>query len=357
MKILHLDFDDLDNPLGGGQAKRTFEVNRRLGRRHEITVVTSRYLGAHDGWRDGVRYVRTGTEIFPWNLLSWFRSLPRIVRQHDADLVVEDFTVPISTAFLPLFTRRPVVAVANLHAKLLSRKYGFPFFLIERAGCRFYRHFVASTRGVSDQLLRYNPNAIVEIIPCGVDKALFEMDPREEDFILFLGRIDVYTKGLDLLLRAFGRIAADTDARLTIAGYGRDNARLEAMISKMRLRQKVRWVGKISEDEKARLLSQCKFVCVPSRYETFGIVAAEAFACQKPVLAFDIPALREVAVDGCTLLAPAFDIEALAGGMGRLLADKALRQEMGLRGREWARQCDWDSIASRQEAFYQKAVS
>ncbi len=357
MKILHLDFDDLDNPLAGGQARRTFEINRRLSRRHQVTVVTSRYPGARDQIKDGVQYVRIGRETFPWNIPAWFASLPRVVRALDMDLVVEDFTVPISTAFTPVLTRKPVVAMANLHARALSRKYWLPFFLVERVGCRFYRYFVASTRALRDQILSYNREARVQVIPCGVDRELLEMDVGEENYILFLGRIDVYTKGIDLLLRAFERIAGHTDTRLVIAGHGREIARVEALIQVMGLTQKVHRVGRITEGEKFRLLSQCKFVCMPSRYETFGIVAAEALACRKPVVAFDIPALREVAVDACARRVPAFDVEAFAEAMAELLQDEALRCEMGLRGRDWARQYDWNRIACLQERFYSQALA
>ncbi len=356
VKILHLDFDDLGNALGGGQAKRTFEINRRLSRHHNVTVVTSRYPGSRDEIRDGVPYVRIGTEGFPWNLLTWFASLPLAIRRHEADLIVEDFTVPISTGLLPLFTRTPVVGVANLHAGPLSRKYKFPFVLAERIGCRFYRYFIAATNALREQVLRYNRNACVQIIPCGVDRELFAVDPHEEDFILFLGRIDAYTKGLDLLVRAFDRIAGDTHDALVIAGAGRDLPRVEAMLQRTGLSHRVRLVGRIPEPEKIRLLSRCKFLCVPSRYETFGIVAAEALACQKPVVAFDIPALREVAVDGCALRVPAFDTDALAKAMATLLKEQGLRHEMGLRGRDWARQYDWGEIARRQEAFYYQAI-
>ncbi len=357
MRILHLDFDDLENPLGGGQAKRTFEINRRLGQRHEITVVTSRYPGSRDEMKDGVRYQRIGRASYPWNFLAWFAGLPGVIRRQVADLVVEDFTVPVSTALSPLFARTAVVGVANLHGRPLSRKYKLPFHLIERFGCRFYRHMIAPTRAVRDQVLAYNRKAVVQIIPCGVDRALFDLEPSEEDFILFLGRIDVYTKGLDLLLEAFRRVAPGVDTMLVIAGHGRDVSRVQAMLRRKHLGDRVQWRGRITEREKARLLSRCKFVCVPSRHETFCIAAAEALACQKPVMSFDIPALNEVAVDGCALRAPAFDVEAFAAAMAGLLGNVALRHEMGLRGREWARQFDWDEIARLHEDFYCRALS
>ncbi len=358
MRILHLDFDDVDSPLGGGQAKRTFEINRRLSHRHEITVVTSRYPGSHDEVKEGVRYVRIGYESFPWNFLAWFASLPWVIRRYNFDLLVEDYTVPISTACTPLFTGKPVVAsVQNLYGRPLSHKYKLPFFAFERMGCRLYRRFIVPTRALRDRVLHYNRKATVRIIPYGIERDFFETDSTEEDFILFLGRIDIDQKGLDLLLKAFHRIASQTDARLVIAGDGRDVPRLQAMIHEMHRTQQVQYVGKVTGVKKAQLLSRCKFVCLPSRYEAMPIVSLESFASEKPILAFDIPALQDVAIPRCAIRVPCFSNEAYADAMLGLLRDHDRRRAMGTEARQWARQFDWDVTARQQEAFYDEALS
>jgi glycosyltransferase involved in cell wall biosynthesis len=357
VRILHLDFDDLENRLGGGQAKRTFEVNRRLAQRHRITVVTSRYPGWRDEVKEGIRYVRVGTGRSPWDLVAWFASIPWAIRRGEFDLLVEDFTVPISTAFTPVFTRKPIVAsVQNLFAVPLGKKYSLPFAAVERIGCRLYRNFIVPTRALHDQVLRYNPAAKIAVIPYGVDKELFELAAPEEDYILFLGRIDIYQKGLDLLLRAFRRILPDSDARLVIAGHGRDVATLEKMVHEMMLSDRVVYLGKVQGMRKRELLSKCKLVCLPSRYEAMPIVSLESFASQKPIVAFDIPAVRDVAIPACAIRVPCFSTEAYAEAVLALLRDHSRRRNMGAAAREWARQFDWDRTALQQESFYQEAL-
>ncbi|MBI4573998.1 MAG: glycosyltransferase family 4 protein [candidate division NC10 bacterium] len=357
MRILHLDFDDLENRFGGGQAKRTFEVNRRLGRRHQITVVTSRYPGWRDEVKEGIRYVRVGTGRSPWDLVAWFASIPWVIRRHEFDLLVEDFTVPISTAFTPAFTRKPIVAsVQNLFAVPLSKKYTLPFGAAERMGCRLYRNFIVPTQALHTQVRRYNPTAKIAVIPYGVDQEFFEVAPSEEDYILFLGRIDIYQKGLDLLLRAFRRIDLDSGTRLVIAGDGRDVAALERMVHEMALSDRVVYLGKVQGMKKRELLSKCKLVCLPSRYEAMPIVSLESFASRKPIVAFDIPALRDVAIPTCAIRVPCFSEEAYAEGVLALLRDHSRRREMGAAAREWARQFDWDRTALQQESFYQEAL-
>ncbi len=357
MKILHLDFDDLENPFGGGQAKRTFEVNRRLCRRHDITVVTSRYLGCRNQVKEGIRYVRVGMARFPWDAAAWFASIPWVIRHQEFDLLVEDFTVPISTGFTPVFTRKPIVAcVQNLFARPLSEKYSFPFAAVERVGCRLYRHFIVPTRALREQVLGYNPTAKVRIIHYGVDREFFEVDATEENYILFLGRIDMYQKGLDLLLRSFRRIWMATDTRLVIAGYGRGVTDLERMIEEMKLSPRAVYLGKVQGIEKRELLSKCKLVCLPSRYEAMPIVSLESFAAQKPIVAFDIPAIRDVAIPECAIRVPAFSEEAYSEAMLALLRDDGRRRAMGVAARAWARQFDWDATALQQETFYYEAL-
>jgi polysaccharide pyruvyl transferase WcaK-like protein len=95
---------------------------------------------------------------------------------------------------------------------------------------------------------------------------------------------------------------------------------------------------------------------MPSRYETFGMVAAEAMACGTPVLAFDIPCLREVLPPECGVLVPAFDVGAFATALAELAGDAARCAAMGEAGRDAARRFDWEPLARRQEEVYLDAV-
>lgn len=65
MRILHIDPDDMDNPVSGGGPVRTFEICRRLVRNgHEVTVLTPTFPGSTpEKEREGIRYVRVGRRI------------------------------------------------------------------------------------------------------------------------------------------------------------------------------------------------------------------------------------------------------------------------------------------------------
>jgi glycosyltransferase involved in cell wall biosynthesis len=83
------------------------------------------------------------------------------------------------------------------------------------------------------------------------------------------------------------------------------------------------------------LLAGAAVVAVPSRREGFGLVAAEAMAHGKPVVASAVGGLLDLVVDGETgLLVPPGDVEALRAALERLLGDPELRRRLGAAGRD-----------------------
>jgi glycogen(starch) synthase len=95
---------------------------------------------------------------------------------------------------------------------------------------------------------------------------------------------------------------------------------------------------------------------VPSRHETFGMVALEALAAATPVVAFDIAGLREVVPEGSGWRVPAFDVPALAERIRAACADPVLAEAAGLAGRHFAVGFDWDVLAGRQDEVYRSVL-
>jgi D-inositol-3-phosphate glycosyltransferase len=93
---------------------------------------------------------------------------------------------------------------------------------------------------------------------------------------------------------------------------------------------------------------------MPSQYESFGMVALEAMACGTPVVASEVGGLAYLVRDGVTgFTVPAGDPRALAEKLTSLIKDPALRQRMGVRAAEFARDYDWRLIADQIVALYQ----
>jgi glycogen(starch) synthase len=95
---------------------------------------------------------------------------------------------------------------------------------------------------------------------------------------------------------------------------------------------------------------------MPSRYETFGMVAAEALATATPVVAFDIPCLRNLVGGRTGITVPAFDTGALADALVRLLSDPVLARDLGAGGPAAVAALRWDDLAVRQADVYLRAT-
>jgi glycosyltransferase involved in cell wall biosynthesis len=358
MRILHLGFEDPRRPGSGGGSVRTREVNRRLADRHDITVVTAKFPGWRDRTEEGVRYLHAGVEAgYVGSVASYFLALPWLARRLDYDLLVEDFGAPISSALAPLWSKAPCVGMVQwLFAREMARKYHLPVHLVERLGVRTHRRMIALSGDLAARLRAANPGAEVEVIPEGVDRQAFDAVAERRHAAVYLGRLDIHQKGLDCLLDAFAEAAPSTGATLVIAGDGPDRDALVERSRRLGIRHRVEFCGRMEGAAKFALLASARVVCMPSRYEAFGIVAVEALACATPVLAFDIDCLRQVVPADAGRLVPVGDVTAYANALVELLDQPDACLALGQRGRRFARRFDWDEIADRQEQVYLRAV-
>jgi glycosyltransferase involved in cell wall biosynthesis len=360
VRILHFGFEDPGRPGSGGGSLRTHEVNRRLADRHEITVVTTKFPGWRDRTSDGVRYLHAGVEAgYTGSILSYFAALPRLARTLDYDLLVEDFSAPFSSVAAPLWSKAPSVALVQwLFARDLARKYHVPLHVFEWLGTKTHSEMIVTSHDLVRRLRQVNPNARCHVIPGSIDPAAFaSVEPPRRADLVFLGRLDVFQKGLDLLLDAFALAAGSCDARLLIAGDGPGLAPLRKQCDELGISDRVTFLGRVEGAAKWELLASAELVCMPSRFESFGMVALEALACGTPVLAFDIESLRDTIPADAGRLVPDEDVKAYATEILDLLASPETRARMGARGREWARRFSWDDIARQQEEVYLQAVT
>ncbi|MGP0222654.1 MULTISPECIES: glycosyltransferase family 4 protein [unclassified Paenarthrobacter] len=363
MRILHLGFEDPAMPGAGGGSVRTHEINRRLATQgFSITVLTTRYPGWAERTQDGVHYVPIGFgqgRNRLTRLLSYILRLPVESRQRrdGMDLVVEDFFAPFSTMAAPAWTGRPTLAMVQwLHARDKARQYKLPLHWLELMGVRRHRRAIAVSQGIADRLAAMNPALHTEVIGNGVDPEAWKQDPRPGRDVLYIGRLEFGAKGLDLLIEAWRQCIDRMDGNLLIAGTGPDEEKLRGAIMKAGLSGRVRLMGWLSGEPKFRAMANARLVVVPSRQETFGLVALEALAVGTPVVAFRIPCLREIVPEGTGWLVPPFHAAALADELV-LRYPQAGTEDLAGACREFARRFDWDSLAELQARAYRSATA
>jgi len=156
-------------------------------------------------------------------------------------------------------------------------------------------------------------------------------------FILFMGRLEPI-KGIDRLLRAFAALPAlDEKIHLIIAGTGSEEENLRKIAAETGQSHRIHFFGYQPDTE--RFYSQALFTVAPSKGESFGLVIIEAFCQEKPVIAFDVPALNEIILNEYNgVLVPAYDETALSEAMHRLITDASYRNRLGQQAGMYVRQ-------------------
>jgi D-inositol-3-phosphate glycosyltransferase len=217
----------------------------------------------------------------------------------------------------------------------------------------------------------------IRIVPPGVDHALFSPRPRAEArsrlhladvrLVLFVGRLQPH-KGPDIAVRAVAEAAARDplamrDVVLAIVGgpsgasSGAEVARLMDLATALGVSERVMLFPPQPQARLADFYSASELVLVPSRSESFGLVALEAEACGTPVVAAATGGLRYVVRDGVTgFTVTGHDPADFADRVLRILGDADLAKRFGEAGQQQAGAFSWDATARESLAVYRELM-
>lgn len=362
-KIVISSYDDIKNPFyGGGGAYAVHEVAKSLAFDFKVTVITGKYPGCKDEVIDEVYYKRIGiSKVGPRaGQLIFSFSLPFYFLFQKFDLWIESFTPPISTGFLQLFTKKPVIGLVHmLSGEDMKRKYKLPFERIEKLGLKTYKYFIVPTQSIREKILQLNTQARVDVIPNGIKtKSNTKVHSKAGKYILFLGRLEINQKGLDLLLAAFAAISKDFGYKLIIAGAGakKEEQNLKQMIADLHLSKKVVLTGRVEGNVKESLFKKASFVVIPSRFETFSTVALESMAHGLPIISFGIDGLSWIP-KGSSIKVKPFDSIALARAIKTLSEDATLRKRIGTSGWKFSKRNSWDKSLNEYRRYTNQLLS
>ncbi len=369
MKILVFNWQDIRNPQAGGAEVHLHEVfSRIVALGNEVTLYCSSFRGApREETLNGIRIVREGGRLlFNYRVPLAYRSH---FRSAGFDVVVDDMNkIPF---FTPLFVREPLAGITHhLFGGSIFRETNVPValyvYLMESLAVRIYRRrgvpfIVGSPSTYRELLAKGFGEKDVTLINYAVDHTVHRLTgvPKSaRPTIGYFGRLKRY-KSIDHLLRALPQVLARyPDLRTLIVGEGDDRPRLEALARDLGVAHAVEFTGFVDEQRKIELLQQLWVKVTTSSKEGWGLTVLEANACGTPVIASDVPGLRDAVKNGETgILYPYGDVGALAATIVRFLGDGELRSRLGEGGIRWAKEFSWDNAARRTLEILGKAVA
>jgi glycosyltransferase involved in cell wall biosynthesis len=341
--IVFVSWRDLANPRAGGSEVLVDRLaDGMTARGDQVTVLCGGPVAERR-----YRVVRNGGTY-----TQFLRAPLAYQRLGGCDLVVEVCNgMPF---FAPAWSRRPMVCLVNhVHTELWDVRLPRPLSTVGRytesvlmpwAHRKNLFLTVSSSTAAALADLGVRPDRIRQV--CNGVEPPQPLTPRSpEPLFLALGRLTDY-KRIDLLLRLWDRVRHVVGGQLVIAGDGPERARIEALAG-----PGVVVKGRVSEDEKHRLLCSAWMLLHPAMIEGWGIVIVEAAIRGTPGIGFDVPGLRDSVVDGETGLLVRNEGQ-FASAWASLALDHRTREILGRNARERALRLHWSAAV---EGFAQVA--
>jgi len=327
-------------PSQGGSGIVASELGLSLAAAgYEVHFITSALPVRLREYADNVFFHQVDVEHYPVfthapYTLSLATKMSDVARHHDLDILHVHYAIPhAASAFLAreMVGRDRLKVVTTLHGTditLVGQKPGYfaiTRFMIEQSDAT-----TAVSAFLRDETKRiFGVENPIEVIPNFVDCRRFR--PRADPAL----RARFAEPGQKLMLHAsnfrevknapmvvdvFARVAERTEARLLLLGEGPELPRVEQRAAELGVLDRILFLGQVEDLE--RMLPLADLVLLPSRHESFGLVALEAMACGTPVIATDRGGTGEFIDPGVnSFLCDPFDAEAMTACALRILGD------------------------------------
>lgn len=377
----------------GGPVTKVSSLARGLVQRgNQVTVLTPDLgLRAHDrsafriercrwGWKSE----QEGVEVIYLSTLARYRAItlnPHVAGFCRASLTGFDLThfyglYDLLGPAVSYFCRRravPYMIEPMGMYRPIDRSFRLKLLWHRTIGNAFWRNaaeIIATSEMEQQELLadgissarvavRYNgidPNFLASVPARGSFRAKWRISP-EEPVVLFLSRL-IPRKGADILIEAFVRAFPEV-GRLVIAGPEGEpgyRAYLERCAKESGAMDRILFTGAVYDEDKGALLADADIFALPSRYENFANVAAEAMAVGTPVIISNSCGVRSVVEGRAGLVIPP-EREALVEALQALIRDKDLYARLKAGCRCAADQLSWEHLTQRMEGYYVEALA
>ena len=352
-------------PAGAGIY--TLELAAALQTHAGVELLVAGAAPEHAGLgSSGASYTATAPPGLPRRLIWEHIAIPPVLRARKAELYHGPHM------FIP---RTPVPAVATIHDLTfwrMPRRYDaahrWYYRYLARTAKRATKVIVPTAAAASDvvRYLGYPPEHVRVIheaprswlrpAPAAGIQAVRERYSLEDRYLLCLGTAEPGKRAVDALRAMPAILERVPRTSLALAGNpGRLSAALEAEAVRLGVRDRVRFLGYVADEDLAALLTGAAALVFPSLFEGFGLPPLEAMACGTPVISSDAPAMREV-LGGAALFVPLRDPARIARHTIELLESPALREELRGRGLDQAARYSWARAAGETLEVYREAA-
>jgi len=369
-RVLALLWHAPQKVITGGGFRRTYEIFDRTPAGVEVLALDDEPSFLLDISKENVRVieyriprpVRALEARYFWyeRALEWVVATVMMVwvclrlgfarERFDVVFVPSSEQVPALLAgiFAKYALRAPLV-VCNLNIDIFPRPVRKPLVLLHN----FADKVIVISEHLAAQLRSYGLRAPLELNGVGLDAGAIRAvaDPHEKSYEgVFVGRHDT-DKGVFDLIAIWGEVVkTHPEARLAMVGSSNptNRAKLDAMIAKLGLAERIELLGTVSDEEKYETIKRGKVCVFPSYVEEWGMVPQEGLACGLPVVVYDLPVYREN-IEPCEAVfrEDIGDVKGMARTVSGLLTDDAYLQYSGI-GPDFVSRFDWDAVASRE---------
>ncbi|HSA83530.1 MAG TPA: glycosyltransferase [Patescibacteria group bacterium] len=354
LRILIFNWRDTKHRWAGGAEVYVQEIaSRWVKEGHSVTLFCGN--DSHSPRNqviDGVKIVRRGgfMTVYFWAAVYYLFKF-----RNKYDVIVDaENGIPFLT---PLYVKKPIfLLIHHVHQEVFRNHLIFPLsviasFIESKLMPYLYKNrtIITVSESSKKEIIKLGfKEEQIHVIHPGINNDLFyKTEKAKVPTFVYLGRLQPY-KNVDVLIKAFNKIAQDfRSAKLLIAGSGESASDIKKLVQRFNLEKRVTFLGKVTEEEKIKLLGYAWAAVQPSQVEGWGITVIEANACGTPVIASNVNGLRDsIVADKTGILVGLKNTDQFADAMLSVITNAALRDNLSNEAHIWSQHFNWDVSSS-----------